>query len=270
MPEEGETAIGVKEIAVVIPILGSALAITYNVGYFWSLDIKMFTMFSLAEHLVFALEALPIALMVAVSVVFWTASFTLGRKHGRENAETAERLIEANAITRKEVEKQKRAERIMVFVLAMLSVALGIAIIWVGVYVGGVVLLAGSLYFILFQLAPVFKDPPIPQMWISISILAIAFAVGVQVQTGEYNSETITHSMKVDGVEFKGKLLRSGDKGLLFTEDQPKQIRFVKWDKVSEIVTIPTPVSTPVAKPPEAPKPDTKQPEPPTPQQQSK
>jgi hypothetical protein len=57
-----------KEILVAVPVLGSAIAISYDVGYFYGLDIKLFTLFSIAEHIVFALEALPFALMVSAFV----------------------------------------------------------------------------------------------------------------------------------------------------------------------------------------------------------
>jgi hypothetical protein len=61
-----------KEIAVLVPVFGSTIAVTYDVGFFWGLDINYFTLFSLTEHLVFAIEALPFALGLsfALSILF--------------------------------------------------------------------------------------------------------------------------------------------------------------------------------------------------------
>jgi hypothetical protein len=46
-----------KEALVLIPLIGSVLALTYDVGYFYGIDINFFTFFSVTEHLVFAIEA---------------------------------------------------------------------------------------------------------------------------------------------------------------------------------------------------------------------
>jgi len=38
-----------KEMFVAVPVLGTALSITYDVGYFYGVDINYFTMFSLLD-----------------------------------------------------------------------------------------------------------------------------------------------------------------------------------------------------------------------------
>ena len=45
-----------------IPLLGAALALTFDVGYFFALNLSFFTLFSLSEHILFAIQAFPIAL----------------------------------------------------------------------------------------------------------------------------------------------------------------------------------------------------------------
>jgi hypothetical protein len=51
-----------NELPTVIPFVASSFAFAYVVGYFYAFDISWFTFFSLSEHLVFALRALPIAI----------------------------------------------------------------------------------------------------------------------------------------------------------------------------------------------------------------
>ncbi|AWO94305.2 MULTISPECIES: hypothetical protein [Bradyrhizobium] len=58
-----------KEVAVLIPLIGTAIAISYDVGYFYGLDIKLFTLFSITEHVVFALEATPVAFVLAIFLI---------------------------------------------------------------------------------------------------------------------------------------------------------------------------------------------------------
>ena len=51
-----------KDLAVVGPVILSTFAFAYVVGYFYAFDIDWFPFFTLPEHLVFALRALPIAI----------------------------------------------------------------------------------------------------------------------------------------------------------------------------------------------------------------
>jgi hypothetical protein len=58
-----------KDALIVIPFLASALALTWEVGYFVAIRGSAFGLFSIAEHLTFALEALPIALAMSMTGV---------------------------------------------------------------------------------------------------------------------------------------------------------------------------------------------------------
>ena len=50
------------------PLYTTSLAICYDVGFFMGVDIGFFTFYSITEHLVFALQALPWALVPALSI----------------------------------------------------------------------------------------------------------------------------------------------------------------------------------------------------------
>jgi uncharacterized membrane protein len=39
-----------------IPLLGAAVAVTFDVGYFFALNLSFFTLFSLSEHILFAIQ----------------------------------------------------------------------------------------------------------------------------------------------------------------------------------------------------------------------
>ncbi|MGA8294026.1 MAG: hypothetical protein WB820_16340, partial [Rhodoplanes sp.] len=60
-----ENNLQVKELLVAVPFLGSSIAVAYDVGFFYGIDIHLFTLFSITEHITFALEALPFAMVVA-------------------------------------------------------------------------------------------------------------------------------------------------------------------------------------------------------------
>jgi hypothetical protein len=52
-----------------ISALVGLLAVTFDVGYFAAIDLSFFTLFSLPEHLLFAIQALPLAFGVAALVI---------------------------------------------------------------------------------------------------------------------------------------------------------------------------------------------------------
>lgn len=69
-----------KEIAVYVPVLATAIAITYDVGYFWGIDINLFTLFALSDHILFAIEALPMAFCISALLIADVA-FSASRYH---------------------------------------------------------------------------------------------------------------------------------------------------------------------------------------------
>src|ERR1700674_1113727 len=89
MPYDGGNIfeMGTKLLIILVPLLASALALSYDVGYFYGVDIHYFSVFSLSEHTGFALEALPFSLAGLAMGVASAVSFRLGYEH----AESAKR-----------------------------------------------------------------------------------------------------------------------------------------------------------------------------------
>jgi hypothetical protein len=61
-----------KDLIAVVPLLASAFAFAYVVGYFLAFDIAWFPFFSLSEHVVFAIRALPVAIAALVILLIVT------------------------------------------------------------------------------------------------------------------------------------------------------------------------------------------------------
>jgi hypothetical protein len=76
-----------REFLIALPVLGSALAITFDVGYFSALDINYFNVFTISEHVTFALEALPRALGLSILAIVLPMAAQYGRDRGRAHAE---------------------------------------------------------------------------------------------------------------------------------------------------------------------------------------
>ena len=58
-----------KELIAAVPIVVSVLAVTYDIGFFLETDFSFFSLFSLTEHITFALEAVPMATAAAALVL---------------------------------------------------------------------------------------------------------------------------------------------------------------------------------------------------------
>jgi hypothetical protein len=58
-----------KDLIAIVPIVSGGFAFSYVVGYFLAFDISWFPFFSLSEHMVFAIRALPIAIGASVALL---------------------------------------------------------------------------------------------------------------------------------------------------------------------------------------------------------
>jgi hypothetical protein len=64
------------------PVVLAILGICYDVGYFAGIGLELFPLFTLSEHLVFAMEAIP-ALMVLIAAFMWLGFFLFSRAFRR-------------------------------------------------------------------------------------------------------------------------------------------------------------------------------------------
>jgi cytochrome bd-type quinol oxidase subunit 1 len=56
-----------QKLVAIVPLVAPAFAFAFVVGYFFAFDISWFPLFSLSEHIVFAIRALPIAIGASVA-----------------------------------------------------------------------------------------------------------------------------------------------------------------------------------------------------------
>lgn len=76
----------------VAPLLGGLFAVAFDVGYFWGIGVGFFTVFSLSEHIVFAMGALPIAMMFLLVILLIDAFVEWSKKR-------AERKLESQGVS---------------------------------------------------------------------------------------------------------------------------------------------------------------------------
>jgi hypothetical protein len=67
---QGKKYLSIENYFTYIPLLAAILALSIDVGFFYAFEINFFTLFSLSEHVLFALEVLPVAIIVLFAATF--------------------------------------------------------------------------------------------------------------------------------------------------------------------------------------------------------
>jgi hypothetical protein len=67
----------VQKLVAIVPMVAPAFAFAFVVGYFLAFDISWFPLFSLSEHIVFAIRAFPIAIGASVALLITLTRPTL-------------------------------------------------------------------------------------------------------------------------------------------------------------------------------------------------
>jgi hypothetical protein len=229
-----------RDLLIAVPIVGTILAVTYDVGFFLGLDISLFTLFSLPEHIVFALQAIPIVFFLAVLV----AAAIAGRLHGeRTGAAVVARILGAASEESVEARLDTEMRRIRrnVFWTAVGLGLLGIVMALGGAYfyasIFGLCILMGlGDHFLPEQYHPSKRLP-----WsMSFCVFVMSFTLGLQNARDVWAQRSPTESILLAGQSngTSGRLIRSGDRGLLFFDPAKKAISFILWNDVKGIQTL--------------------------------
>jgi hypothetical protein len=212
-------------LLVLTPFLGSALAITYNVGYFFGIGgrLQFFTFFSLSEHIVFARAVFPQCLLAAIvygAIVFY-------------------------------MHKLLRMRPLILVFLMLLSTA---AVIWlVGVVAQLTFFAAALVMFGFFTALAIWRET----FWERVAFacaaaVIIAPLLGFTVadetirphKAGKLLALTTTTTLetkdqtKLDvklGATLEGIVLASGERGVVFLEKGTQDVTLLPWDEISRV-----------------------------------
>jgi hypothetical protein len=222
-----------KELLLFVPLLGSGLAITFDVGYFAGIGLQFFTFFSLTEHIGFAVQALPFALISAALFAVFIPYQS--------------RLLAARRTN--PPPRRKRILEVIILVPFLLSLVLFGSVVlafftktyWVLVSV----IIAGSVMGYLIA-----EQKSISAWAItSIAILTlVAFALGhdwgvlqlqptfsmKEFQRVGYDDRLSKIDTK-DAGQIQAILIRSGDRGVLFFDPKTNQFKLERWEQILRV-----------------------------------
>jgi hypothetical protein len=234
-----------KVLTVVTPLFATSIAIIYDVGFFFGLDIGFFTFFSFSEHLVFALQAIPFALPAALGILGFIAITWLGYYQNLREADAAGE--KARTMTQAErdawiAQLQRKAawfKKLDPWV-RMLFVLLSIVLLSVGSYTSAFLILASMLTTSLVYPIENLKSDTVR---VSLFALAIggtwisAFLVGYERSQAILKTTAPTEKISIDTKDVPAKLVRGGDRGVLFFSLETKKLNFLRWDAIKKIET---------------------------------
>jgi hypothetical protein len=189
----------IKDFILIAPFLGGAIAVSFDVGFFWGLNFRFFTLFTLSDHINFALGALPLALFTSIGVVlisigasrgYWPPSFmktNIWRVSAVLSAAVFSVASQAVALS------TTWGKNSLGIGLSMLFITLGVAAYWYEELKTSQAMLL-SYYCVL--------------------VLIAAFLVGTTLGAGRSHWQTADTIETADS-QVVGRVIRSGDKGIL-------------------------------------------------------
>jgi hypothetical protein len=216
----------IKDMLIAIPFFASGLALTWEVGFFFVIKGGSFGIFTIAEHITFALQALPVAFVLAIAIVGMMA------EHHR-----VPRLVYMPP-------KQRRrlAQGMLVFSLIM-NVFMGVLIYR---YARSATVLL-PLWIISGFTVVLLPTPELIKRRIMSVIFgftlsfATAFGFGVDIARYELwsqlplNKITIGEKGKDAETEVAARIIRSGERGVLYYDPKLAQFGLVPWDSIKRI-----------------------------------
>jgi hypothetical protein len=187
------------------PILGGVLAVVYDVGYFWALDIHYFFFFSLSEHVVFAMQAIPLALCIFGAL--WI-------------------LVTLDSYIASRFRFPMAVIGILFAAIALLSVLFGFS--WPVIFC-----VAASWVLTAQFIERTFRFNLVYYVFFPIVLVFLIGLVNGKSQL-EIGHDRFRIQIRNDGL-FVGNLVRSGDRGILFSVPANKRIYFRDWSRVFSI-----------------------------------
>jgi len=229
---DGEKAaqFSIKDVVVAVPIVASALAITWEVGFFGRIRGGSFGFFSVAEHLNFALQALPIALFITA-----LGATALVRDHIFELLPSQSDLMQRIRVTFRNTAGKS----------LLLSIVGGTLAVWyfasLDLIIVVLILATGGPYVWVRILPVEMQRSVLIQSMVALTIFLCAMFVGFETAREQIKSRLPLNVIKIGekgkeaDTEIKVRILRTGERGVLYYDPGTQTFGLVSWDIVKRI-----------------------------------
>lgn len=209
-----------KETVVLVPLIGSTLALTFDAGYFWGLDINFFTIFSLSEHVVFALQVMPLAFIATMIFLLLPLNWVMSKK---------ERSQEESRAKNVPLFRRGAFWGLIIYVVACLIGYL----IWHGILF--LFMAVAVMLISIFRPRILHMGAQGPFLFFLMFTLTGTFLVGLDIARSYRRSDRFPQSIATLHEVWRVKVVRTGERGVLFIEGDKRMIRFLPWDEIKNI-----------------------------------
>lgn len=210
-----------------------------------------FSFFSLSEHLVFALQSLPFAIPpVAILLLSFTTGW-YGYRLGHRNAAASIEGLDPkfgnvdSTITKsfKILDHSLWAVRSGTGIWWLGAIFLA----WVGQYAVAFLLGVIMIFTTIAVVSPsvlvsVFEEMSERRSTLAalcaVALLVLSFLIGLQRAGTILTSRAASETIGVENNLLPARLIRGGDKGILFFSLDSKKVRFLRWDSIKQIETL--------------------------------
>lgn len=211
-----------------------SVALSFDLGYFYGIEISIFTFFSLSEHVLFTLEALPKAFsLVAFACILLylfgdKINFNRMGVHNFLGIEAGRKAVLLNAA---------------IFYSLFLLIGLILAYLEAPRFFSHALVLViyiGITIPVLYKITSMRKSPKYYASMATVLYLYILFFSFLEgnkmaIKYTEDDNCVPNSIIRLGSEEFNGRVMRSGANGILFFDNETKDIVFIKWDKVQQI-----------------------------------
>lgn len=189
---------------------GLLLGFAYGAGYFRAIDPRLYFLFSLSEHILFAVQILPLGMCLVAALILMTVG---------QEAET----VRFGALAPSQITSIILSGVLAYFIATLaLVIAIGVAVVWL-IFVVELVKRKGLLIRLVVYFIPLF---------------VIAYMLGYSKSILD-QTQPFAHELTFQGESaVQGTLMRSGSQGILYVNAQ-RRVTFRKSESVVSIVTIP-------------------------------
>jgi hypothetical protein len=248
------------EISTKLPLLISLFAVSFAVGYFYAFDISWFSLFSITEHFVFAIRSLP----VAVGATFLLLMFLKITLDLKEDKHDIEQIPKSITITWP-ILRIVRYFFIRFFLRNSLKFGFIVSLIWLvivgftfiymfythrpGAGFGFLLVFICTAYF---ELLAKFRRTTVQVTYWSLKVTIICMILGYisghilitrdpYIVSGSSDYTVFVKLKKAEGMlrgranGWHGRLIFSGEKGVLLYDCNVDQVRLIRWDDIVEI-----------------------------------
>ncbi|MGY4498492.1 hypothetical protein ACVWYH_002423 [Bradyrhizobium sp. GM24.11] len=227
-----------KVLTLAGPFFASALAVTYDVGFFAGIGIGFFSFFSLSEHLVFALQSLPFVMVPVAIILVWFSSgwfgYRMGYRDGMASAKGDDHELSKLGSLLRRV-GMKEPSPWLTWLITGIMWLTGIVEAWAGQY--ALAFMLGALPIIISksrELLEAWKSrSPTLIATCAVAALILSFLIGLQRAHSVLSSQNPSEMIGVDNKSLAAQLIRGGDKGILFFSLENKKVRFLRWTQSS-------------------------------------